>query len=116
MLRVVSWGRLYVAGIAIMDERGIRCASAGGEAAGHCWWFRHFATDRFQAEIANRNATNSQVGSASDSGGFGTSTNAVVTSSEDTTANVAITITGQLATSTETITLESYLVELMSKI
>jgi len=74
------------------------------------------ATDRFQAEIANRNATNSQVGSASDSGGFGTSTNAVVTSNEDTTANVTIAITGQLATSTETIVLESYLVELMSKI
>ena len=74
------------------------------------------ATDRFQAEIANRNATNSQVGSAIDSGGFGTSGSAVVTSSEDTTANVTVAITGQLATSTETITLESYLVELMSRI
>jgi len=74
------------------------------------------ATDRFQVEIANRNATNSQVGSASDGTGFGASANAVVTSSEDTTANVTITITGQLAAGAETVTLESYLVELMSKI
>jgi len=66
--------------------------------------------------VANRNATNSQVGPASGMTGHGTSTGIVVTSNEDTTADVTIAITGQLAAGTETITLEAYAVELMSRI
>jgi hypothetical protein len=66
--------------------------------------------------VANRNATNSQVGPAAGMTGEGSSTSAVVTSGEDTTANVTIAITGQLAVGTETVTLEAYVVELMSRI
>ncbi len=66
--------------------------------------------------IANRNATNSQVGfaSAATNGGLGTSSaSANVTSSVDTTAATSLVITGQKASAGETLTLESYLVELI---
>ncbi len=63
--------------------------------------------------IANRNTTNSQVG-----GSLATSDNAALgttkaTSAVDTTAGTTIVITGQKASAGETLTLESYLVELM---
>lgn len=66
--------------------------------------------------IANRNATNSQVGfaSAATNGGLGSSSaSANVTSSVDTTAATSLVITGQKASAGETLTLESYLVELI---
>ncbi|MBS0175502.1 MAG: hypothetical protein JSR64_15785 [Nitrospira sp.] len=66
--------------------------------------------------IMNRNATNSQVGfaSAGTNGGLGSSSaSANVTSSVDTTAATSLVITGQKASAGETLTLESYLVELI---
>lgn len=67
--------------------------------------------------IQNRGATNSQVGtmssgSGSSGGGWGTGAAVLVTSALDTTAASEIVLTGQLATSTETMTLEAYLVTL----
>ena len=67
---------------------------------------------RTQTEIANRNATNSQVGNASNQASWGSSTQGVVTASVDTTSPVTILLQGVLGNSSETITLESYLVEL----
>ncbi|MEG3144209.1 hypothetical protein U1839_06040 [Sphingomonas sp. RT2P30] len=62
--------------------------------------------------IANRNATNSQVGfQAIATAGVGNGgANANTTSAVDTTASVNIDFTGQLTNTGETITLESYLV------
>lgn len=68
--------------------------------------------------IANRNAANSQVGfaSAATNGGLGSSSaSANVTSSVDTTAATSLVITGQKALAGETLTLESYLVEVFSR-
>lgn len=67
--------------------------------------------------IRNRGVTNSQIGFASASlqGGNGQSAVAHVTSSVDTTAAVDLVISGQLANSAETITLESYVVRLFRK-
>lgn len=67
---------------------------------------------RVQTQIANRNATNSQVGSSLGVIGFaGTSTGVAVTAALDTTTNLTLLITGQLANAADTIMLESYLVE-----
>jgi hypothetical protein len=71
------------------------------------------ATTRDQRQIANRNATNSQIGTATTLGGFASSGSAIVTSTVDSTANVTLAITGQLTNTSETITLEYYLVELI---
>ena len=72
------------------------------------------AVMRAQVEIANRNATNSQVGGVSaGQGGWGNTGNALITSAVDTTAETTVVISGSLATSSETITLESYLVEVV---
>lgn len=70
---------------------------------------------RDQREICNRNATNSQVGGpVGGFGGFGNNPgNTVATSTVDTTVDQTIVITGTLANTGETITLESYLVELI---
>lgn len=63
--------------------------------------------------VANRNATNSEVSNPSASlSGFSTSTSTVTTISIDTTAATTVSFTGQLATSSETTTLESYLVRI----
>ena len=64
---------------------------------------------RANLAIGNRNATNAQVGFPTLNGAI-TGTVAPITSAEDTTAAVSITITGQLANSSDTMTLESYLV------
>lgn len=64
-------------------------------------------------EIANRGATNSQVGGVSN-GSLGGSGSSVVTGSLQTNAGSFINITGQLANGTETITLEQYRVELIT--
>jgi hypothetical protein len=68
----------------------------------------------FRSRVGNRNATNSQVGLTSSSG-FGSSGSAVATASVDTTAAVTVLITGTLATTTETIRLESYQVVVYPK-
>ena len=64
--------------------------------------------------LGNRNAANSQFvsGQGSAGGGFGSSATALGTAAIDTTAAVDITLTGQLASAAETITLESYLVRI----
>lgn len=65
-------------------------------------------------EIANRGAANSQFGDDGNGGGGWTpSTSAFVTSSVDTSAATTLVITGQKASAGETLTLESYLVELI---
>lgn len=70
------------------------------------------ASLRTQCQIGNRNATNSQVGGSIVSAGFGTSTGANQTSAVDTAASVDLVISGQTASAGETLTLESYMVEL----
>ena len=60
--------------------------------------------------IANRNSASSQVGAPGANAGLGNFTAAVITSTENTTSPVTLTITGQLTNTGETITLESYLV------
>lgn len=61
--------------------------------------------------IRNRGAANSQIGPpANQSGGIGAGS-AVITASIDTTVNQNIVITGQLANSADTITLEAYTIE-----
>jgi hypothetical protein len=72
------------------------------------------ATFQCMTIIANRGATNSQVGSGSGQpvGGFGTTGAAnVTTSAVDTTAATTLVITAQKATAGDTMTLEGYLVE-----
>ncbi len=64
--------------------------------------------------IQNRGAANSQVGGViSATAGFAPTTGAPVTSAIDTTLAADIVLTGTLANTGETITLESYLVELI---
>lgn len=63
-------------------------------------------------EICNRNSASSQVGKGTFSS-FGTSTNSPTTSSIATTSDTEIAITGQLASSGETLTLEYYQVEIL---
>jgi hypothetical protein len=68
-----------------------------------------------QLQIGNRNALNSQIVSATANTtftGFGTTSTAATTLTIDTTADRSVTMTGQLANTGETITLESYVVEL----
>ncbi len=72
------------------------------------------ATARDQKEICNNNATNSQKGYNSGfSGTFNTSSSAFSTGSIDTTSSTTVYISGQTASSGETITLESFTVELL---
>ncbi len=72
------------------------------------------ATYNNLVRISNRNATNSQVSSTTTvgAGGWGQSTSATNTAAIDTTASVSVTLTGQLANTGETITLESYVARL----
>lgn len=71
-------------------------------------------TVRITTEFENRDVPNAQVGPPSDIVGFGQSTNNVVTSALDTFANdVDLCLTGQLASSGETITLEAFMIELL---
>lgn len=68
---------------------------------------------RDQREICNRNSNTSQVcWRASATGGFGASVATTTTGSIDTSSAQDVVIYGQLANSGETITLESWLVEL----
>lgn len=66
--------------------------------------------------IRNRGAANSQVGeSDAAANSFTATTDAVTTSAIDTTAVTTIVISGQKASSGETLTLEAYTVELLSR-
>lgn len=72
----------------------------------------NFQSWRHQTQIQNRNATNSQIATTDLQVGFGASTAAVITGTLDTTASQDLVISGTLTNSGDTITLESYLVEL----
>ena len=74
------------------------------------------ATLRHQTEIANRNSAASQVSypSIAGGGGWSTSAQAVTTGTVNTAVAQDLVITGQLASAGETITLESYIVELIT--
>lgn len=73
------------------------------------------SSDQIYTRIANRNGAASQVSQAtSNSNGFGTS-GTVTTLAIDTTADVPVVITGTLANTGETITLESYIVKIYPK-
>ncbi len=70
-----------------------------------------------QRVIQNRNSVSSQIGKPTGNmaaGGWGTASSAVTTASIDTSAAVTILITGQKASAGETLTLESYLIELIT--
>jgi hypothetical protein len=73
------------------------------------------ATLRQQTEIGNRNSLASQVAypSIAGGGGWSTSAQAITTGTVDTAATQELVISGQLASSGETITLHAYLVELL---
>ena len=72
------------------------------------------ATARALVSIANRGAANSQISMANSFNTmWGSTTNAVTTAAIDTSAATTIVITGQKASAGETLTLESYLVELI---
>lgn len=68
---------------------------------------------RHQTEIANRNAVNAQVGNTSNV--FGSLSGAPITSAANTNSDVVVLMTGQLASASETMTLESYQVEVMHR-
>jgi hypothetical protein len=71
------------------------------------------ATTVHQATISNRGAANSQVGGHTGVSAFSGSSGAVTTSAVDTTADTTIVISGQKASSGDTLTLERYMVELL---
>ena len=82
-------------------------------------WFNQAQTTTASAQsmtiIRNRGVVNSQVGYAISAGSaFGSTSVANPTAAIDTTASQTITITGTLANTGETITLESYIVELLN--
>lgn len=65
--------------------------------------------------ISNRNATNSQIVFGNTTGSFATTTitTPVLTMTENTTASVIITVTGQKAIGTEVLALEQFLIEVL---
>lgn len=71
------------------------------------------ASSADQREICNRSAQNSQIGKSTGSTPWGGTANAVTSGAIDTSAAVDLVITGQKAAAGETLTLESYLVELL---
>jgi hypothetical protein len=72
------------------------------------------ATLQTQGIIRNRGAANSQVGFVANAASvFTNSSGSVVTSSIDTTVDQTIFISGQLASSGETITLEAYRIDIL---
>jgi hypothetical protein len=74
------------------------------------------ATEQLLNRAANRNNSSSQVSfSAFSTGGIGTSTNAINTFAVNSDSDVTIALTGQLANTGETITLESYIIKVFPK-
>lgn len=93
----------------------IRLGGIGGTV---CMNFTATTTANYsdQRRITNRALTNSQIVSSSSGGtpgGLGTGTNALVAPASDTTAALDLVLTCQLALGSETLTLESYLVQLL---
>ncbi len=72
------------------------------------------ANIRTQCEVANRGLVNSQFTAPTSMQGWGVSTGALVTAAVNTDAAFNLYINGLLNPATDTITLESYLVELMA--
>lgn len=71
-------------------------------------------TQRYEIEIGNRNAQNSQVGAyLATSTAWGSTTGTETTSAVDTSAATTLLITGQLASSGEAIRVESYVAEIL---
>ena len=64
--------------------------------------------------IANRNSQSSQVSSSAATTAFGNGAAAVVTGAIDTSASQTLVITAELGNIADTVTLESYLVELLN--
>lgn len=74
------------------------------------------ASSQLYTRVANRNSAASQVAhAAGNAPGFASSSGAVTTGTIDTSTDQNITITGQLALGTESITLESFIVKLFPK-
>lgn len=71
------------------------------------------ATSQTRTIIRNRSSASSQIGFSANQSSYGDSTNAVVTSSINTNAGTTIVITGEKGLGTETLTLESYSVEVI---
>jgi len=75
------------------------------------------ASAREQRQFANSNSVSSQryqiAAGGNATGGWGTGTGAILTTSVDTSATTTIVFTGQNGLGSETITLDSYLVELL---
>jgi hypothetical protein len=72
------------------------------------------AQQRQQIELANQNSLSAQIVSIPGAPtGFGTTTTAILTHTIDTSADRNITITGELADTADTITLQSYVVEIL---
>jgi hypothetical protein len=69
---------------------------------------------RLQNYIHNRGATNSQVGAPNVAVSFALTSAALITSSVDTTVATSIVLAGLLALGTDTISLESYLIEVIN--
>lgn len=66
---------------------------------------------RLETRLYNRNSLSSQVGTALTAAGPGSSSGAVLTSAVDTASDVTVLLTGELANTGETITLEAYAVQ-----
>lgn len=64
--------------------------------------------------IRNRGVTNSQVGFVNTTTVYGNTPSALVTSSVDTSVSTTIVISGQLSSGADTVTLESYQVEVIN--
>lgn len=72
------------------------------------------ASARTQIEIINRGVQNSQTSFAPNQTGFGASTGANLVGTVDTSLAQTLTITGTKAVAGEVLTLEAYLIELLS--
>lgn len=70
---------------------------------------------RIQIEIINRNSVSAQMTNNASTGGFGDAAFAHAGSSINTASDVTMLITGQLADGADSMSLESYLVEVMSQ-
>jgi hypothetical protein len=71
------------------------------------------ATYREQRQISNRGSLSSQVTSTGAAGGWGVSSSAIVTLTKDTSIDQILSVTGTLANAGDTMTLESYVLEVI---
>lgn len=68
---------------------------------------------RMQVQVSNRGATNSQISVCANNTGFTATNSASIPTAVDTSVATTLVITGQKVLNTETLTLESYLLELI---